>query len=210
MGYVSKTSWWGSYTHNSSLRQRLKRKGRHQEQGIYYIKNFVHFLAFSLGLSAEVLTSLSQIVFFTWGSLCSSETTRPALRVGTPPSQMTSRDTQQRDPWARHRVLALSRRIILDLHSFLTPQGFPRILVGAGARTMQQELQDNDHMTQPSRAWGTEVITNNVTVQAFQRENKGDSDGISLRVGHTSEKTYRKDMPEPGSCRVDRRSADEQ
>ena len=64
---------------------------------------------------------------------------------------------------------------------------------------MQEELQDNHHMTQPSRAGCTETITNNVTVQAFQGENKGDSDVIFLRVGRISEKTYRKDMPEPGS-----------
>lgn len=75
---------------------------------------------------------------------------------------------------------------------------------------MVQELQDNHQVTQPSRAGGTEIITNNVTVQTFQGENKGDSEGISLRVGHTSEKTYRKDTPEPGSCRVNRRSAGEQ
>lgn len=62
---------------------------------------------------------------------------------------MTSQATQQRDPWARHQVLAISRRVILDLHSFLTPQGFPRILVGAGARTMQEELQDNTTWPSP-------------------------------------------------------------
>ena len=65
-------------------------------------------------------------------------------------------------------------------------------------------------MTQPSRAGCTETITSNVTVQAFQGDDKGDSDGIFLRVGHISEKTYRKDMPEPGSRRMNRRSPDEQ
>lgn len=63
---------------------------------------------------------------------------------------------------------------------------------------MQEELQGEHHMTQPSRAGRTETIPNNVTVQAFQGENKGNSDEIFMRVGHISEKTCRKAMP--GLC----------
>ena len=72
---------------------------------------------------------------------------------------------------------------------------FPRILVGAGARTMQEELQGDHHMTQPCRAGHTETILNNTTVQAFLWENDGNSDEIFMRVGHISEKTCRKAMP---------------
>ena len=73
--------------------------------------------------------------------------------------------------------------------------GFPRILAGAGAWTMQEELQGDHHMTQPCRAGCTETISNNATVQAFLGENKGNSDEIFMRVGHISEKPCGKAMP---------------